>query len=93
MNTLFNPIVTSFEVDGFDHADSQPVMINMDIQYENFSINPVVNGFIAEEDMKSSVKYGYKDTYKKLKKQYLLADNDICTCGTGHMIVLIRRLS
>lgn len=52
MYTLFNPIVTSFQVDGFDHADSQPVMINMDISYENFTINPVVNGFIPDEDMK-----------------------------------------
>ena len=64
--TLFNPIVTNFTVDGFDHAASDPVMISMDIQYENFSINPVVNGFIAEEDMKRFVTYGSQDQYLSL---------------------------
>ena len=65
--TLFNPIVTNFTVEGFDHAASEPVMINMDIQYENFSINPVVNGFIADEDMKRFVTYGPQDSYKRLR--------------------------
>lgn len=50
--TMFNPIVKSFEIDGIDHQSSEAQFINMDIEYENFSINPVVNGFIPDEDMK-----------------------------------------
>jgi len=50
--TMFNPIVKSFEIDGIDHQSSEAQFINMDIEYENFSINPVVNGFIPEDDMK-----------------------------------------
>ncbi len=73
--TLFNPIVTNFTVDGFDHAASDPVMISMDIQYENFSINPVVNGFIAEEDMKRFVTYGSQDQYKRLRDGGPLDEN------------------
>jgi len=65
--TMYNPIVTSFTVDGFDHADSQPVMINMNIEYENFSISPVINGFIPEEDMKRFVRYGSEEVYKRLR--------------------------
>ena len=49
--TLFNPIIKSFEIDGIDHQSSEASFINMDIEYENFSINPVVNGFIPDDDM------------------------------------------
>lgn len=76
MYTLFNPIVTSFQVDGFDHADSQPVMINMDIQYENFTINPIVNGFIPEQDMKRFVTYGSDEAYKELRGSGPLSRGD-----------------
>ena len=50
-------------------------MINMDISYENFSINPVVNGFIAEEDMKRFVTYGSQDKYKALRGSGPLDEN------------------
>ena len=50
-------------------------MINMDIQYENFSINPVVNGFIADEDMKRFVTYGSQDSYKRLRDGGPLDEN------------------
>ena len=49
--TLFNPIITNFEIDGIDHSDSSPAMISMTIQYENFSINPKVNEWITEEEL------------------------------------------
>jgi hypothetical protein len=49
--TIFNPIITNFEIDGIDHADSQPAMITMNISYENFSINPEVNQWITEEEL------------------------------------------
>ena len=54
--TLFNPIVTNFTIDGIDHQSAEPVMINMDISYENFSIKPVINGFIPEADMERFTK-------------------------------------
>ena len=50
--TVFNPIVTSFQVDGIDYSSSQPITIKMDISYESFSIDPVINNFIPEDDMK-----------------------------------------
>ena len=73
--TLFNPIVKSFEIDGIDHQSSEATFINMDIEYENFSINPVVNGFIPDEDMERFFKgksifdntVGHKDNYKKAR--------------------------
>ena len=49
--TLFNPMITNFEIDGIDHSDSSPAMISMTIQYENFSIDPVVNQFLTEEEL------------------------------------------
>lgn len=50
--TLFNPFITTFDVEGIDHADSSPAMITMNIQYENFSINPKVNDWLSEDELK-----------------------------------------
>lgn len=49
--TLFNPIITNFTVDGIDYSDSSPNMINLKVQYENFTIDPNVNAWISEEDL------------------------------------------
>ena len=66
--TMFNPIVTGFTVDGFDHSSADPVMVNMDISYENFTVKPVVNGFIPEHDMERFLKGGDdKEKYKLLR--------------------------
>jgi len=66
--TMFNPIVTGFTVDGFDHSSADPVMVNMDISYENFTVKPVVNGFIPEHDMERFLKGGgNKEDYKTLR--------------------------
>ena len=48
---VFNPIITSFEIEGIDHGDSSPAMINMSIQYENFSIDPKVNDWLTEAEL------------------------------------------
>ena len=68
--TMFNPIVTGFTVDGIDHASSDAVMINMDITYENFTISPVVNGFIPEADMARFLVSGSgeKELYKGVRE-------------------------
>jgi hypothetical protein len=50
--TMFNPIVTSFKVDSLDYSSSQPITIQMEISYESFSIDPNINSFIPEDDMK-----------------------------------------
>ena len=50
--TVFNPMITSFTVDGIDHADSQPAMITMNVLYENFSINPKLNSWLSEDELK-----------------------------------------
>jgi hypothetical protein len=49
--TLFNPIITNFTVDGLDYSDSSPNMINLKVQYENFTIDPNVNAWISEDDL------------------------------------------
>ena len=49
---MFNPFITTFDVEGIDHADSSPAMITMNIQYENFSINPKVNDWLSEDELK-----------------------------------------
>ena len=43
---------STFDVEGIDHADSSPAMITMNIQYENFSINPKVNDWLSEDELK-----------------------------------------
>ena len=50
--TVFNPIIVGFDMDGIDYSSSQPIAINMDIEYENFSMDPLVNNFLPEDDMK-----------------------------------------
>ena len=55
--TVFNPIVTGFKIDSIDYASSQPITIQMDISYESFSIDPVVNSYIPEDDMKRWVNF------------------------------------
>ena len=49
--TLFNPMITSFEIDGIDYSDSGANMINLNIVYENFTIDPDVNAWISEDDL------------------------------------------
>ena len=49
--TVFNPMITNFEIEGIDHGDSMPAMITMSISYENFTINPVVNDWLSEEEL------------------------------------------
>ena len=74
--TMFNPIVTGFTVDGFDHSSADPVMVNMDISYENFTVKPVVNGFIPEADMERFLKAGGdKEDYKRLRGDGPLGEN------------------
>ena len=51
MHTLFNPLITSFEIDGIDYADSSACTITLDIAYENFTINPDINAFISKDDL------------------------------------------
>ena len=68
--TMFNPIVTGFNIDGFDHSSADPVMVNMDIQYENFSVKPLVNSFIPEADMARFLKGGGdKEDYKLIRSE------------------------
>lgn len=50
--TLFNPIITSFEIDGIDYSESSANQINLNIEYENFTIDPNVNAFIDQDDLK-----------------------------------------
>jgi len=50
--TLFNPMITSFEIEAIDHADSQPSLITMNIDYENFTMHPKVNDWISEDELK-----------------------------------------
>ena len=75
--TMFNPIVTGFTVDGFDHSSSDPVMVNMDISYENFSVKPLVNSFIPEADMERFFKGGGSKTDYEL----LRSDTEV----SGHV--------
>lgn len=49
--TLFNPMITSFEIDGLDYSDSGANMINLNVMYENFTIDPTVNSWISEDDL------------------------------------------
>lgn len=56
--TIFNPIVTNFTVDSLDYASSQPITINMNIEYESFSVDPQINSFIPEDDMKRWSNFG-----------------------------------
>jgi len=50
--TLFNPLITNFTIESIDHSDSQLSLITMNIDYENFTMNPNVNAFITEDEMK-----------------------------------------
>lgn len=50
--TLFNPLITNFSIESIDHSDSQLSLITMNIDYENFTMNPNVNAFITEDEMK-----------------------------------------
>ena len=50
--TVFNPFITSFDIEGIDHADSQPAMITMNVLYENFSINPKLTSWLSEDELK-----------------------------------------
>ena len=49
--TLFRPMITGFEIDGIDHSSSEANLITMDITYENFAMQPVINEFISEDDL------------------------------------------
>lgn len=49
--TLFRPMITNFEIDGIDHSSSEANLITMDITYENFAMQPIINEFISEDDL------------------------------------------
>ena len=49
--TLFRPMITNFEIDGIDHSSSEANLITMDITYENFAMQPIINEFITEDDL------------------------------------------
>jgi len=55
--TLFNPLITTFTIDPIDHGDSQVSTIQMNIEYENFTVNPDVNFFITEDELKRFSNY------------------------------------
>ena len=55
--TIFNPLITSFKIDSIDYASSQPITIQMEISYESFSMDPVINNYIPEDDMKRWVNF------------------------------------
>lgn len=50
--TLFNPMITNFEIESIDHADSAVSQISISVDYENFTMNPNVNAYISEDEMK-----------------------------------------
>ena len=49
--TLFRPMITNFEIDGIDHSSSEANLITIDITYENFAMQPMINEFISEDDL------------------------------------------
>ena len=49
--TLFNPMITGFEIESVDHADSAVSQITIAVDYENFTMNPNVNAYISEDEM------------------------------------------
>ena len=49
--TLFRPMITNFEIDGIDHSSSEANLITIDITYENFAMQPIINEFISEDDL------------------------------------------
>jgi len=59
--TLFNPMITSFEIDGIDYSDSSANQINLNIEYENFTIDPNINAFIEEDDLKRFSDFNKKE--------------------------------
>ena len=64
--TIFNPLITDFQIDGIDHSDSAPAMITMNISYENFSINPAVNDWISEDELQRFTGFN-QGAWKKLR--------------------------
>ena len=51
--TLFNPIITSFEITGVDYTNSTAAStISLSIEYENFTMAPNVNERMEEDDLK-----------------------------------------
>jgi len=68
MHTLFNPLITSFEIDGIDYTDSSACTITLDIAYENFTINPEINAFISEEDLERFSDFN-KNEWKQLPRE------------------------
>ena len=44
-------MITNFEIDGIDHSSSEANLITMDITYENFAMQPIINEFISEDDL------------------------------------------
>ena len=60
--TLFNPMITSFEITGVDYTNSTSAStISLSIEYENFTLAPLVNDWIDENDLSRFSNYYKKD--------------------------------
>ena len=46
------PVISLFEIESIDHADSAVSQISISVDYENFTMNPNVNAYISEDEMK-----------------------------------------
>jgi hypothetical protein len=44
-------MITGFEIESVDHADSAVSQITIAVDYENFTMNPNVNAYISEDEM------------------------------------------
>jgi hypothetical protein len=64
--TLFNPIITSFEIDGINYAESKASTITMSIEYENFTMSPNVNEWMDEDDLSRFSNF-YTNEWQMLK--------------------------
>ena len=59
--TLFNPIITQFEIEGLNYTTSTASTISLSIQYENFTIDPDVNDWMDKDDLSRFSNYYTKD--------------------------------
>ena len=48
---FLEPNKLNFEIDGIDHSSSEANLITIDITYENFAMQPIINEFISEDDL------------------------------------------
>lgn len=81
--TVFNPYITDFQIDGFDHAASEIVNINITFAFENFAMRPQVNFVISEDDLDrfdrdfgytSSSLLGFQNPLEDLFRSFVFRD-------------------